>query len=98
MNLEYLTEQLKLIEDYVSRARSISRHPKQEFLQNHILSDAAIRELTVLFETCHNIAKHLIAESGWRTAETKAEAFEILAEVGVLPDDLCDAFRQASRF
>ena len=98
MNREYLIEQFRLIEDYVARARSIARRTRREFLEDKILIDAAIRELTVLFETAHNIAKHLISTHEWREAASKAEAFEILAEEGVLPRDLCDAFRQASRF
>ena len=98
MNRDYLVEQLKLINEYVTRARSISGHTKEEFLRDYLLSDAAVRELSVLFETSHNIAKHLIAELGWRTARSKAEAFEILAEKDVLPRDLSDALRQASRF
>jgi len=98
MNRDYLVEQLKLINEYVTRARSISGHTKEEFLRDYLLIDAAVRELSVLFETSHNIAKHLIAELGWRTARSKAEAFEILAENDVLPRVLCDALRQASRF
>ena len=98
MNPDYLAEQLGLIEEYTARARSIAARKKEEFLRDPILSDAAVRELTVLFETSHNIAKHLIAELGWRTPRSKAEAFEILAEEGVMSHELCDAFRQASRF
>ena len=98
MNREYLIEQLSLMEDYIARAKSVSRRTKREFLEDKILVDAAIRELTVLFETAHNIAKHLISTRGWREAASKAEAFEILAEEGVLPKGLCDAFRRASRF
>lgn len=98
MNPQYLVEQLQLIDEYVEYARSISRRTKEEFLADQILIDAAIRELTVLFETSHNVAKHLIAGLGWRTAQSKAEAFEILAENKVLSNELCEALRQASRF
>ena len=98
MNRDYLVEQLQLIREYVIRARAISGHTKEQFLSDYLLSDAAVRELSVLFETSHSIAKHLIAESGWRTASSKAEAFEILADNDVVPRDLCDALRQASRF
>jgi uncharacterized protein YutE (UPF0331/DUF86 family) len=60
--------------------------------------DASVRELVVLFETSHNVAKHLIAREGWRAPTSKAEAFEILGEQGILPEDLVDAFREVSRF
>ena len=96
MNPQYLVEQLQLIDEYVGHARSISRRTNEEFLADQILIDAAIHELTVLFETSHNVAKHLIAGLGWRTAQSEAEASEILAENKVLSDGLCEALRQAS--
>lgn len=98
MNREYLLEQFGLLEEYLERARSISRRQEDEFLSDPILVDASVRQITVLFETSHNIAKHLIAELGWREAQSKAEAFEILAERDVLPAPLCDSLRQAARF
>jgi len=98
MNRDYLVNQLGMVEEYVSRARSVGGRSREEFLKDYVLIDAAIRELTVLFETCHNIAKHLIAESGWRVATSKAEAFEVLAEKDVIPVDLCNSLRKASRF
>lgn len=98
MNREYLVNQLELVEEYVSRARAVGGRGREEFLQDYVLIDAAIRQLTVLFETCHNNAKHLIAESNWRAATSKAEAFEILEEQSVIPPDLCNSLCQASRF
>ena len=52
----------------------------------------------MLFETSHNVAKHLISREGWRAPESRAEAFEILGEQGILPEDLVNGFREASRF
>jgi hypothetical protein len=54
---------------------------------------ASIRELTVLFETSHNVAKYLISHQGWRSPTNKAETFDILvaalAGSGELPVPLC---------
>lgn len=86
------------MEDYLGRGRRLAAKPKTEFLSDPISIDAAVREITVLFETAHNIAKHLIARNDWRSAQSKAEAFEILAEQSVLPNDLVGAFQAASRF
>ena len=44
------------------------------------------------------MAKHLIARSGWPPPETKAEAFELLFDKGVIGEALRDAFRSAARF
>jgi uncharacterized protein YutE (UPF0331/DUF86 family) len=98
INREYLLEQFRLVEDYLRRARAIARRPREDYLADANLVDASVRQLTVLFETSHNVAKHLISRLGWRTPASKAEAFEVLAEQGVIPGDLADAFRQAARF
>jgi uncharacterized protein YutE (UPF0331/DUF86 family) len=98
VNQEYLLEQFSLIEEYLRRARGIASRPSEEYLNDPYAVDASIRELIVLFETCHNVAKHLISRNDWRAPLSKAEAFEILGERGVLPGDLVEQFQDASRF
>ena len=98
VNPDYLLEQFQLIEEYLRRARGIAERPRDEYLGDPYAVDASVRELVVLFETSHNVAKHLISREGWRAPASKAEAFEILGEEGILPEDLVDAFREASRF
>ena len=98
LNQEYLLEQFQIVEEYLRRVRGIANRPKDDYLNDPYAVDASVRELTVLFETCHNIAKHLISRHGWRAPLSKAEAFEILGEQEILPEDLVEAFREASRF
>ena len=98
INQDYLLEQFHLAEEYLRRARGLASRSKAEYLSDPYAIDASVRELTVLFETAHNIAKHLISRSGWREPLSKAEAFEILGEQGVLHDDLVESFREAARF
>lgn len=88
VNQEYLLEQFSLIEEYLRKARGIASRPREEYLGDPYAIDASIRELIVLFETCHNIAKHLISRNDWRAPLSKAEAFEVLGEKGVVPKDL----------
>lgn len=98
VNQEYLIEQFELVEEFLRRARGIAARSQEDYLSDSYAIDASVRELTVLFETCHNIAKHLIARHGWRAPLSKAEAFEILGEQGILSEDVVEAFREASRF
>lgn len=98
LNREYLLEQFELIEEYLQRARRVAALSQEEYLADPTAIDASVRQLTVLFETSHNIAKHLSSRLGWRPSRSKAETFEVLAEQGVLPPDLCQSFREASRF
>jgi len=98
INQDYLLEQFRLAEEYLQRARGLANRSQVDYLSDPYAIDASVRELTVLFETAHNIAKHLIARNDWRPPLSKAEAFEILGEQGVLPDDLIGSFREAARF
>jgi uncharacterized protein YutE (UPF0331/DUF86 family) len=98
VNEAYLLEQFRLMQDYLGRARHLAARPQQEFLGDPFAIDAAIREIMVLFETAHNVAKHLIAGNSWKSPSSKAEAFEILAANRVIPDSLVASFQAASRF
>jgi uncharacterized protein YutE (UPF0331/DUF86 family) len=95
---EYLTEQFQLILEYLRRARGLASRPREEYLSDPYAVDASVRELTVLFETSHNVAKHLIAQQEWGSPANKAESFDILVEKGVISAGLSEAFRQAARF
>ncbi|HXU32740.1 MAG TPA: DUF86 domain-containing protein [Thermoanaerobaculia bacterium] len=97
-SLAYLTQQLRLVEEYLRRARAIASLSLSEYLGDPNLGDASVRQLTVLFETCHNVGKHILSRRGWREPLNKAETFEILAEQGVFPPSLVDALREAARF
>ena len=98
MNCDYFLVQFEIIAEYLRRAKSLAQRDKEAFLKDKILVDAGTREITVLFETRHNIAKHLISEKQWRAAHSKAEAFEVLAENSVIDPELADSLCQASRF
>lgn len=71
INEAYLSEQFRLIEKYLARAGQIARRSNEEFLSDPVAIDAAIRQITVLFETAHNIAKHIIAQQAWRSPKAK---------------------------
>lgn len=98
VNEAYLIEQFRLMQDYLGRAQQLAARPQQEFLSDPFAIDAAVRQITVLFETAHNIAKHLIASKSWKNPGSKAETFEILAQNQVIPASLVPSFQAASRF
>ena len=62
------------------------------------MSGSAVLCLAGFSDSRSNITKHLIASSQWPNAESKAEAFEIVAQEGMLPRTLADSFHQAARF
>jgi len=64
INREYLLEQFEIIEEYLRRARRNAALSREEYLADPTAIDASVRQLTVLFETSHNIAKHLWWHAG----------------------------------
>ena len=82
MNRDYLLDQLRLIQEYLGRARSLAQERREDFVGDWMKIDAAIRELTVLFETSHNIAKHLIASFEWPNAESEGPSFRDSSQRG----------------
>jgi len=49
-------------------------------------------------ECCIDISYHIIAAEGWRAPQNYADAFVVLNEQGVLPDDFVSIARQMVRF
>ncbi len=56
------------------------------------------RTLQLAIEVCVDIANHVIADHGLRVPTTYAEAFEVLAEAGLLDATLRDAMIRMSQF
>jgi uncharacterized protein YutE (UPF0331/DUF86 family) len=56
------------------------------------------RTLQLAIEVCADVAAHLIADRALRAPSTYAEAFEILAEAGLLERDLRDVLVRMARF
>lgn len=84
------------LSEIAERIESLTSQPRESYLLDKNAVDASVRQLTVLFETCHNIGKHLISRHSWRLPASKAETFEILAEQGILPRELAGSFVAAS--
>ncbi len=95
----FLSSQFELLKEYRRRgAEAGVRDGEEVFLSQPVVVDASIHAAIVLFEACHNIAKHLIASFGWRNAETKGETFRILTEQGVVSAETAEVFAKIGAF
>ena len=56
------------------------------------------RTLQMAIEVCADISNHVIADRGLRVPTTYADAFEVLAEAGLLDAALRDAMSRMSQF
>jgi uncharacterized protein YutE (UPF0331/DUF86 family) len=80
-----------------------------DFLDAEAVADSSIRthrrwldsvkyNFIAGIECCVDIGQHLCAVEGWGPPATNADTFRILAEHGVLPDDLAGRMARASGF
>jgi uncharacterized protein YutE (UPF0331/DUF86 family) len=66
--------------------------------QDLIARSAAERQLQIAIEICLDVARHIIAESGLPRPSTASDAFAILAEMGILPEDFLLTAQRMARF
>jgi len=84
-----LDRRLAKLEELLQRLRKLALTPEADFLANNVLQSATERSLHLAAECCIDIAHHIIADRGWTTPTTYKEAFQILADNGVLEEELC---------
>lgn len=70
----------------------------QEFVGNIRLRKAVERALQVAIEACLDIAHHIISEEGFRYPKSSADAFEILGEEDVIPQELLPKLVNMAKF
>lgn len=81
--------------DQVGEYRGIS---VEEYRRDWKIQRIVERTLQMAIETCVDVATHVIADLRLRVPATYAEAFEILAEAGLLEPDLEQAMVRMTGF
>lgn len=76
---------IRQIEECVAELRTIGKVPERTFLENRSVRAAAERLLQVAIQSLLDIGSHLIAERGFREAESYADIIDILGEAKVIP-------------
>jgi uncharacterized protein YutE (UPF0331/DUF86 family) len=89
VDAEIVARRLLVLNDAIqqlsSRANSID---PQRLQSDPLLRAATERWLQVAIEVCVDLAYHLIADRGWKPADSARSAFGRLSEHGVLPAEL----------
>jgi uncharacterized protein YutE (UPF0331/DUF86 family) len=91
-------EGLRRIAEYTGYLRQLAQTPRDEFVADVVRLGSAKYYLQTAIEACLDLAQHLIAAQGWRTPQTYADTFDILAEHGIVPPDFLPALRSMARF
>ncbi len=79
---------LAKLEQLLENLETLTAIERSDFLADQAVQAQAERWLHLAAECTLDLANHFIADRGWRTPATNRETFQVLAENGVLPEDL----------
>ncbi|CAA9231275.1 MAG: hypothetical protein AVDCRST_MAG77-1025 [uncultured Chloroflexi bacterium] len=91
-------EGLRRIAEYTSYLRQLAQTPEAQFTADFVLLGSAKYYLMTAIEACLDLAQHVIARRGWRTPNSYADTFDVLAEHGLVPADFLPRLRSMARF
>lgn len=89
---------LNNLRNYQAKLTILAGYPRGEFIQDFTKVESAKHLLQVSIECCLDIAHHIAADEGYRTPQDSYDAFVVLNEEGILPDDFLPVLRQMVSF
>lgn len=85
---EVFDRRLAGLEQLLRDLRGLARSGRAQFLRDRGLQARAERWLQLAAESVLDLANHLISERGWRTPDSYRDSIRVLAEEGVLGEQL----------
>ena len=98
VNVDFLAKRASDIRSAASTLRTIGKLPKEQFLADQTVIDAAKYRLVVATEAAISICAHLAVRMADRAPDTYAQCFDVLAEAGILSVDLAQRMGNMARF
>lgn len=89
---------MKLLDGYVRRLRELGECTLEEYLADELIRRATERLLHLAIEACLDIGHHLIADRGYRAPEDNRDVFSVLAEEGLIREDLLPRLLEMAGF
>ncbi len=86
------------LDQYVSQVSEYRDIAVEQYRKDWKTQRIIERTLQLAIEVCVDVANRVIADRGFRIPPTYAEAFEVLAEAGLLDAALRDAMSRMSQF
>ena len=93
-----IRERLGIIVEAQGRLQQLSSLSEEEFLADFRNTESAKYLLVVATEAAIDLCNHVATRRGGRSPESYADCFTVLAEVGVIEDELVTRLRQMARF
>jgi uncharacterized protein YutE (UPF0331/DUF86 family) len=98
VNLDTIEAILARLDGYQAKLAILANYSREEFLQDFTKVESAKHLLQVSIECCLDIAHHIVADEGYRTAQDYYDTFVILNEEGILPDEYMSTLRKIVSF
>ncbi len=86
------------LKDYVSELKRLSSTPRENFLSEPDKVGSAKYHLLVAIESCIDIAHHFVATYRFRRPTDYADAFKVLVEEAILPQELLATLQNMAKF
>jgi uncharacterized protein YutE (UPF0331/DUF86 family) len=81
------------LEGYLAELRSFQSVRREDFVREPALHHLAERFLHLACESVLDIAQHVIADQGYRQAQSYKDAMDVLWEEGLIGRDLADRLK-----
>lgn len=88
-----LSSRLDALESYLTELRSFQSVSREDFVREPALHHLAERFLHLACESSLDIAQHVIAEQGYRQAQSYKDSMDVLCEEGLIGRDLADRLK-----
>jgi uncharacterized protein YutE (UPF0331/DUF86 family) len=88
-----LSNRLDALEGYLAELRSFQSVSREDFVREPALHHLAERFLHLACESILDIAQHVIADQGYRQAQSYKDAMDVLCEEGWIGRDLADRLK-----
>jgi uncharacterized protein YutE (UPF0331/DUF86 family) len=98
LNQDLIRTRCQEIEDSLARLEKIKIIPKENFLRDRDLQDIACYRLLVAIEAALGLCFHVAAKRLKKVPEEYAECFAILADAGIIPQELSESLQRMARF
>jgi uncharacterized protein YutE (UPF0331/DUF86 family) len=97
-NLDTLNGLLNNLRNYQAKLHQLADYRQRSFLSDFTKIESAKHLLQVSIQSCLDIAHHIIAKKGYRTPQDSYDAFVVLHEQAIFPDDFMPVLRQMVSF
>lgn len=92
-----LRDLLERLQAEVGGLADLAQRPVATLLADPVVLDAVKYRFVVSIEVCIDVAQHVIASERLRAPETFADTFAVLAEAGLIPQDVAEGAQRMAR-